>query len=772
VTPSDPDRDGLISLNPYEGRTVAAVFERMFPACDDVPGAVGIGAVTYLDRALAGHDRDLRDTYHLGLGALDRAARDRHGTGFPDCTPDEQDRLVSDLEVARLPGFHVPGQHEFFCVLRAHLQEGLFADPAHGGNRELAGWRFLAHPGVWLEHGAHEHLADRHVNKNGDVRSLADAGYRLGGSAEEEPEPILGYDPQRAAHEPPGPADVIIVGMGAIGGFVAALLADAGLRVVGFEAGGWRHRYDYHPDELSAAYYCRGDMGPKFLAEAPRWRRDDTSATRPITFSLGRMMNGVGGSIVHWGGALRRMHPHHFAYRSHVADRWGAGVLPEHATVVDWPLGYADLEPYYDLCERIAGVAGDALANPFVPRCSDYPMPPLRPTRKGLLFTAAARELGLHPYPTPVCMNSVPYNGLPATRYHPWSAGFGSFHDDRWNPGLSSVPQALASGNLDLRTHCRVLRILTDRDGHADGVEYLDPLGVVRTHRANTVIVACYTFETVRLLLLSADDRHPDGLGGSTGQLGRHFMVKQWGDVYGFFPDTTFNAHTGPAAQMVTLDDLNSADFDSLAHGFVGGASINVENQQLPLQIARDPLPPGVRSWGRPYQHHLRGWPHIMAIRIQPDSLSYTTDHLDLDPRYRDRSGLGLPVLRVTTDMRPNEHRLQDFMRQQCTHLLTRMGAARTWDGPRFRGVASSHDLGGARMGEDARTSVVDPDLQVHDTPGLYVFSGAVFPTCTGVNPHLTLMALTARATERLVEAMRGGGIKASSPSEARRAQA
>jgi gluconate 2-dehydrogenase alpha chain len=233
-------------------------------------------------------------------------------------------------------------------------------------------------------------------------------------------------------------------------------------------------------------------------------------------------------------------------------------------------------------------------------------------------------------------------------------------------------------------------------------------------------------------------------------------MVKQWGDVYGYFPDTVFNAHTGPAAQMVTVDDFDAVDFDSLAHGFLGGASLNVENQQLPLQIARDPLPPDLRLWGRDYQDHLRRWQHIAAVRIQPDTLSYRTDYLDLDPRHRDRSGLGLPVLRVTTDMRRNEHRLQDYMQAQCVRLLRQMGATRTWHGPRFPGVMSSHDLGGARMGADPASSVVDPDLRVHDSPGLYVFSGAAFPTCVGVNPHLTLMAITARATERLVQRLGG----------------
>jgi gluconate 2-dehydrogenase alpha chain len=95
-------------------------------------------------------------------------------------------------------------------------------------------------------------------------------------------------------------------------------------------------------------------------------------------------------------------------------------------------------------------------------------------------------------------------------------------------------------------------------------------------------------------------------------------------------------------------------------------------------------------------------------------------------------------------------------MEDRCRDILRAMGAARTWDGPRIRGVASSHDLGGARMGDDPRASVVDRDLRVHDTPGLLVFSGAAFPTCVGVNPHLTIMAITARATEQLVGRLRG----------------
>ena len=739
----------LLALGAYEARTVAAVFERLFPATAGEPGATAIGVVAYLDRALAGADRDKADDYRLGLAALDRAARERHGAPFADCAPERQDALLVDLEREGLNGFRVPPQRAFFDLLRAHLQEGLFADPAHGGNRDKLGWRWLGHPGIWFENSAEENLATEPALKGGAIQSLEDVGYSLD-AGPREPQDVPGYDPQRGAEPPAGPADVVLVGVGAAGALAARILCQAGLRVVGLEAGPWRTKRDFVPDELGSTYYCRGAMGPKFLGEIPRWRVREGEPTREATFTLGRMMNGVGGSVIHWGGALRRCHRHHFRFLTHVRDAFGDGALPDGHTLVDWPVGYDDLEPYYTQVEHEVGVAGDATANPFLPRSTPFPLPPLRPFRMAEVFRAATEGMGLHPYPTPVAVNSEPYNGFPATTYCAWSGGFGPFDDERWHPGLTWVPHALRSG-LDLRTGCRVVRILTDDDGHASGVEYVDSGGQPRVQEARTVILCGYTLENVRLLLLSADGHHPDGLGNATGQVGKHFMTKMWADVHGFFPDMIFNAHTGPAAQMWGLDDFVAADFESAAHGFVGGATPNIENQRLPIQISREALPPDVPRWGRRYKEHIREWQHVAAVRLQPDALPYHANFLDLDPRHRDRSGLGLPVIRMTYDLQQNEHRMSDFMEAKGEEILREMGAQRTWRGVRFGGVVSSHELGGCRMGEDPRVSVVDPTLRVHDTPGLYVFSTAVFPTCHGVNPTLTMWALCYRAAERLI---------------------
>ncbi|HRC75606.1 MAG TPA: gluconate 2-dehydrogenase subunit 3 family protein, partial [Kouleothrix sp.] len=206
--------EALLSLNTYEARTAAAIFERLFPADSHSPGAAAIGAVGYLDRALSSAYQGHSATYRLGLATFDRIAQQRYQAPFADCDAGQQDALLAALEQGALPDFSAPPQRAFFALLCAHLQEGLFADPAYGGNRDKLGWRFLGHPGIWFENTAEENLATEPALKGGIIQSLADVGYTLGGAAR-EPTAIPGYDPQRGAQPPAGPADVVLIGVGA-----------------------------------------------------------------------------------------------------------------------------------------------------------------------------------------------------------------------------------------------------------------------------------------------------------------------------------------------------------------------------------------------------------------------------------------------------------------------------------------------------------------------------------------------------------------------------
>jgi gluconate 2-dehydrogenase alpha chain len=739
------------ALNLSEAATLDALFEQLFPADENGPGASSIGVIQYLDRALSGPYGPHLETYRLGVYALNAESVSRFAKTFVEADFIQQQELITALEQGATPNFRAIEGKVFFEMARSHLQEGLFADPIYGGNRNKAGWRFLGHPGVWLENSAEENLTELAADKGGEIQSLADL--RLSRPLERT---IPGYDPHRGTAEPAPEADILLIGAGTVGSVVAPIFAKAGLKVVALEPGPFRTQADYLPDELGATYYCRAKMGAKFLSETPRWRRNEGDPTQEATFSLGRMMNSVGGSIIHYGGWLRRFHPHHFKMLSHLKDRWGLSMLPPGCTLADWPVTYEELEPYYTLLEHEIGIAGDE-SNPFIKRSKPLPMPAMRPFRLGELYRKATERIGLHPHPVAAGVNTVPYRGRPATTYCAWSNGFGSFSGDKWDPSLTSIPEALATGNLDLRTHCRVIRIGTDENGRVNGAEYLDPQGRRRFQKARTVILNAYTFESLRLLFLSADSKHPNGLGNNRGQLGKNFMTKMFAHVDGFFPNILFNRHTGPAAQGLVLDDFFSSEFDSLKHGFIGGATLGAEQQFLPIQISREALPTGVRRWGKTYKDHLRQWQHFGVVRIQPDTLPYHNNFVDLDPHYRDRSGVGLPVLRITYDLRENEHRLGDWMEAKSEEILQEMGATKTWRGDRFTGVGSSHDFGGARMGEDPDRSVVNPELQVHDTPGLYVFSGATFPTCPGINPTLSLLALVYRAAEQLVKRLTAG---------------
>src|SRR5713101_6548035 len=134
---------------PYDTRTLAALIERMFPADENGPGATEIGVVAYI-RGLRG-DEDRTEFYKMGLGFLDAIAGQRYGHAFADCLPDQQDTLISDLETGSLPLVDPIFQRTFFDQVRADVQEGLFSDPVHGGNRDKLGWKLLNHPGVWME---------------------------------------------------------------------------------------------------------------------------------------------------------------------------------------------------------------------------------------------------------------------------------------------------------------------------------------------------------------------------------------------------------------------------------------------------------------------------------------------------------------------------------------------------------------------------------------------------------------------------------------------
>jgi len=545
--------------------------------------------------------------------------------------------------------------------------------------------------------------------------------------------------------------DVVIVGLGAAGGVASGVLTAAGLKVVGLEAGDYNTVNDYlaEYDELEGFYFKNTLGEAKVNHEVPTWRPNPSSPNQPLA-SPWRMANGVGGSSVHWTGQSWRYREDDFLIRTSTVERYGMQALPTGSTVVDWPITYQELEPYYEQVEHQIGVAGAGGTNPFEsPRAADYPMPPLR--QVGALEWAyeAMSAAGYHPFPSPAAITSVDYEGRPACSYCGYCTGFGCWNDSKSSSLVTTIRAAEATGNLEIRTRARVTQILTDDQGRATGVVYVDAEGSEIEQPASAVIVSTYVYENNRLLMLSTSDSHPDGIGNSTGQLGKHYSAHAYVGAYGVFPGRNFNVGSGTGAQSVAMDDFNGDNFDHSDLGFIRGAVVNFSMaESAPIALSRN-VAPGRPQWGSAYKRYLKeDVGSVFSFFGQLEVLTYEDNFLDLDPDAVDQ--YGIPRIRVTFELKDNELAAGTFLSEKLEALARDAGATDTWSTGAMLIPVNSHAYGGTRMGTDPATSVTNRYGQVHDVPNLLVLGGSNFPSITGYNPTETIYAHSWYAAEHL----------------------
>jgi gluconate 2-dehydrogenase alpha chain len=551
-------------------------------------------------------------------------------------------------------------------------------------------------------------------------------------------------------------ADVVLVGLGATGGVAVGPLTAAGLRVVALEAGPRHTRAEFFPDEV--ANDMRNWLGDvKVNGEIPTWRGEpDEVAAVPAFRAL--MSNGVGGSAQHSPAQYFRLLPWHFRERTEILERYGERLLPEGSTVVDWPFGYEELEPYYARVEALLGVSGkagnlggelDPAGNVFEgPRSSEFPLPPLRRTGWTELMADAARDLGWHPYPVASGIRSQPYEGLNACTYCGFCAFGGCHADARGSTALRGIPEAEATGNLEVVTGARALRIETRADGRATGVTYLKD-GEEHFQPARVVLLGTFTYENVRLLLLSRTDAHPRGIGNEHDEVGRHFMTHNIVFGTGLFPGRQLNIMSGSAAQGTAVDDWEADNFDHGDLGFVGGSSFQAMMELKPISLARG-TPPSVPRWGSAWKGWLKEHANSIGLGLlQIEQLPYERYRLDLDPSVSDP--LGVPVVRATMNFGDNERNAFAFLTEKLADWFRAAGATDVWFTPLAPLAVSSHAYGGTRMGEDPRTSVVDPWSFAHAAPNLGILGASAMPCTAGRNPSLTVQAMAWRSADHLV---------------------
>jgi choline dehydrogenase-like flavoprotein len=526
--------------------------------------------------------------------------------------------------------------------------------------------------------------------------------------------------------------NAVVVGAGAGGGVVAKELSAAGLSVVLLERGGWPSFEAHQHDELISQRTTV--LGNAFGPDDTRYcrtvlQRDGTA--RVVLPSEGGYNNNaacVGSGTVSYGAMAWRFMEKDFRLRSTY------GAVPD-STLDDWPISYADLEPFYEKAEWELGVAGDDRQNPFAPpRRKPQPMPPFPFNTEGKILHAAAQRLGFHPFPIPMLRNSVPYGGRPACLACRYCVGFACEVNAKCGTQNTVIPQALATGLCEVRVNSVAGEVVVDDQGHARGVRYFDAQDRLQFQPADLVVLSASATETARLLLNSKSKLFPQGAGNRSDWVGRNLQGHAYAGAWGLFDRDVFD-DVGAGATIAICD------FNHGNPGLVGGAMLANEFIRLPYLFSQR-RPPGAASWGKAHKDFQRQfYRRSISVMGPVQEMPVFTARVEVDPAVKDH--WGRPVVRLSGSRHPADIEVARLTSSKAELWLKEAGAFQTWTGLPGLGLSGGqHQAGTCRMGNDPQTSVTNRHGQVHDIDNLFIADGSLHVTNGGFNPVLTILAL------------------------------
>lgn len=508
--------------------------------------------------------------------------------------------------------------------------------------------------------------------------------------------------------------DAVVIGTGAGGAPLMARLAAAGLSVVALEAGKhWLPSRDFSTDERAQAKLF--------------WNDERLSAgDDPLPFGNNNSGTGVGGSTLHYTAYVPRPQPDDL--RLHT--EFGVGV--------DWPIGYTDLEPYYDELEHFLGVSGSSPYPWGPPRRTGYPLAPLPLNGAAQLMARACATLGIRTSPAANAALSARYfqTGV-GWRAACTNRGFcqaGCSTGAKASMDVTFIPVAVHAG-AEVRAECFVTRLESDRAKRVTGVVYVRD-GREERQLCRHVFLCAGGIETPRLLLIN-------NLANSSGQVGRNFMAHTGLQVWGQFAEDV-RPYKGIPGALISEDTHRPADAD-----FAGGyllQSIGVMPVTYASQLAR-----GRGLWGARLREHMRGYNHTAGINILGECLPSAHNYVELSDELDAR---GLPKPRVYFTNGENERRMNVHAEKLMREIWTTAGARDIWVYSR-----NAHIIGTCRMGTDAENAVVNPESRAFDVPNLYIVDNSIFPSALSCNPALTIMALSLRTADLFLQRARRSEI-------------
>lgn len=500
---------------------------------------------------------------------------------------------------------------------------------------------------------------------------------------------------------------IVVIGSGAGGGTLADRLTAAGRRVVLLEAGGHVPPDQWHQDDM-AAFAQLSWLDPRVASGS--YLAAQVAPSMPAW-----IVKALGGSTLHWNGLSYRAQADELKPRTH----YGA---IEGASLIDWPVEFDELLPYYEEAERRMGVTGT------------HGIEPHPPSNLYKVIHEAARRVGYSKITNRhIAINSAARDGRPGCL----QMGFcnqGCKINAKWSTLASEIPRAQATGKLDLRTGCQATRIEVNRRGEIEAVIYRDAEGAEQRQRVDTLFLACNAIETARLLLLSDSAAFPDGLGNGSGEVGRNYMRHVGALAFARMPKPV-NMHRGIVTPGTVFDEARHDD----GRGFAGGYLMEAV-ALAPISLA---LLVGGAEWGADFAGFMGDYDHLAGMLLNGEELPRSGNRITLDSAVKDT--FGLPVANVHVDEHPQSELMRDHFRGQASAMFDALGGR----GMRYGIPASAtHNLGTARMSLRPQEGVTDRFGRSHEVSNLFIGDGSVFSSSTAENPTLTIVALALRQAD------------------------
>ena len=563
--------------------------------------------------------------------------------------------------------------------------------------------------------------------------------------------------------------DIVIVGSGAGGGMAAKVLTAAGANVLMLEAG---VMFDTRRDSKMMAWPYQSPRRGLPIPERQFGEFDAgwggwTLEGEPYTTAPGERFDWfrtrmLGGRTNHWGRISLRFGPDDFRRKS--LDGLGD----------DWPITYEDLKPYYDSIDRDIGLFG---SNEGLPNDPDgIFQPPPKPRCYELLIKQASERLNIRCIPIRLSILTQPLNGRPACHYCGQCGRACAAHANFSSPSVL-IPPALATSRLTIVANAMAREVTVGDDGLANGVTYVDKATGRENHaRARIVVLAASACETARLLLNSKSSRFPQGLGNSSGVVGRYLTDSTGTSVRGFIPKMmngvphNEDGASGSHLFMPWWGDNKKLDFPRGYHIELGGGRRmpgfgTLGGVHLYNGMGADGRPVSSGGYGKQLKEdYRRFYGATVGFAGRGEMIPNENSYCEIDPTVVDR--WGIPVLRFHWRWADHELKQVKHMQETFRAIIHEMGGTPMSPMPGAEqgygiepGGRIIHEVGCVRMGVDPKTSALNSNCQAHDCRNLFVTDGGPFVTNPDKNVTWTILALAMRTSEYIARERKAGSI-------------